>query len=146
MFLYTSFGDHLRWYRMVWQRLVLGYTFKQIGANLGVDTATEQWDSLSPLEASKNGENNLGKKLTSTVELILLTIVIQKPGILLREQLSCSFLSLTVFTTHHAAIMKHFQRSSSQTTINAYRCLSKWRIDNSHGEASHERMIFFCGL
>ena len=40
MFLYTSFGDHLRWYRMVWQRLVLGYTFKQIGANLGVDTAT----------------------------------------------------------------------------------------------------------
>ena len=30
-------------------------------------------------------EDRLEKKLTSTVELILLTIVIQKPGILLRE-------------------------------------------------------------
>ena len=42
---------------------------------------------LSALKASKTAvsEDRLEKKLTSTVELILLTIVIQKPGILLRE-------------------------------------------------------------
>ena len=69
----SAYSVELRW-RMVWQRLVLGYTFKQIGANFGVDTSTVQrtvrlFESTGILEKRQYPKNRLEKKLTSTFEL-----------------------------------------------------------------------------
>ncbi len=75
---------------MVWQRLALGYTYSQIGANLGVDSSTVQrtvclFEQTGSVQKRPYPEGRLEKKLTPTVELIILTLVIQRPGILLRE-------------------------------------------------------------
>jgi len=73
---------------MVWQRLAQGYTYKQIGANLGVDSSTVQrtvrlFESTGSVHKRPYPEERLEKKLTPTVELIIMTLVTQQPGILL---------------------------------------------------------------
>jgi len=81
----SAYSDDLRW-RMVWQRLALGYTYKQIGANLGVDSSTVQrttclFERTGNVHKRPYPEGRLEKKLTPTVELIIITLVIQNPGI-----------------------------------------------------------------
>ena len=75
---------------MVWQRLALGYTYRQIGADLGVDTSTVQrtirlFELTGSVQKRPYPEGRIQKKLTPTVELIILTLVVQQPGIFLRE-------------------------------------------------------------
>ena len=76
---------------MIWQRLGLRYTYKQISAKLSVDCSTVQrtvslFELTGSLEKRPYPTNRLKKKLTPTVEQIfLLSLVIQKPGILLCE-------------------------------------------------------------
>ena len=75
---------------MVWQQLTLGYTYKEIGDNLSVDSSTVQrtvslFESTGSVHKRLYPEGRLEKKLTPTVKLIIMTLVIQQPGILLRE-------------------------------------------------------------
>ena len=85
----SAYSTELRW-TMIWQRLGLGYTYKQIGANLGEDSSTVRrtvslFELTGQLEKHQNPKNRIEKKLTHTVELILLMLVIPKPGILFHE-------------------------------------------------------------
>ncbi len=123
----SAYGDDLRW-RMIWQRLALSYTYKKIGANLGVDTSTVQrtvqlFECTGSVQKRPYTKGHLEKKLTPTVKLIILTLVIQRPGILLRElqeQLSeygvnvglstiCEFLHKSGFT-HQKLVLIAKQR------------------------------------
>ena len=72
------------------QRLAQKYTYKQIGANLGVDSSTVQrtihlFESTGSVHKRPYPEERLEKKLTPTVELIIMTLVTQQPRILLQE-------------------------------------------------------------
>jgi len=72
------------------QRLAQRYTYKQIGANLGVDSSTVQrivhlFESTGSVYKRPYPEERLEKKLTPTIELVIMTLVTQQPGILLRE-------------------------------------------------------------
>ena len=85
----SAYSEDMRW-RMVWQRLVLGYTYQQIGANLGVDTSTTQrtvslFELTGSVQKRPYPKDRVQKKVTPTVELIILTLVIQQPGTFLRE-------------------------------------------------------------
>ncbi len=65
---------------MVWQRVALGYTYSQIGANLGVDSSTVQrniclFKQTGSVQKHPYPERRLEKKLTPTVELFSLTLV-----------------------------------------------------------------------
>ena len=72
------------------QQLAQKYTYKQIGANLGVDSSTVQrtihlFESTGSVHKRPYPEERLEKKLTPTVELIIMTLVTQQPRILLQE-------------------------------------------------------------
>ncbi len=75
---------------MVWHRLALRHTYKQISANLGVDSSTVQrtvtlFELTGSVQKRPYPKGRVQKKLTPTAELVIMTLVIQQPGILLRE-------------------------------------------------------------
>ena len=84
-----AYNDELRW-RMVYQRLALGYSYKTIAMNLGVDTSTA-WRMVRHFELTGNiskkqyNRCNLPIKVIDTVKLVVLHIVLENPGIYLRE-------------------------------------------------------------
>ena len=75
---------------MVWQRFALGYTFTEIGTNLNVDPSTVQrtahlFELSGSVQKRQYPQGCVQKKLTPSVELIIINLVVQQPGILLRE-------------------------------------------------------------
>ena len=84
-----AYADDLRW-RMVWQREVLGYTYQEVATNLCVDVATV-WRMVKLFEQTGGVSKSIYprersfRKMTPAVELTVLHIAVDQPGIYLRE-------------------------------------------------------------
>ena len=86
----ARYSDVLRW-RIVWQREVLGLKLTTISTNLGVDPSTisrtvrgfRQNGSVSKRPYPKDARPS--KKMTKSVELTLLHIVLKNPVLYLHE-------------------------------------------------------------
>lgn len=80
----------LRW-RMVWQREVQGLSLQAVASNLSVDPATVQrtvkkFERFGTVDKKKYSRGNHPlQKLTKPVQFVVLHLVLQKPGIYLRE-------------------------------------------------------------
>ena len=75
---------------MVWQRIALIKSFTDIASNLCIDQATVKtiadfFESTGDFLKRPYPKHRLQRKLTLMAELILLTIVIEQPGIKLKE-------------------------------------------------------------
>jgi len=75
---------------MVWQRCALNHTFSEIAANLCVDQATvkrtiDLFETTGDVCKRPYPKHRLQKALSPTAEMIVLTSVVQQPGIKLRE-------------------------------------------------------------
>lgn len=75
---------------MVWQKHVLGYTYQTVATNLNVDKATV-WRTVKLFnetgQVSKRAypREQAYRKLTQPLELMILHLVLDRPGIYLRE-------------------------------------------------------------
>lgn len=85
----AAYSEDLRW-RMVWQREVQGFTLEKVARNLCVDTSTvhrilKQFNSLGTVSKKSYSLSNVPMKLTKPVQLTVLHLVLEKPGIYLSE-------------------------------------------------------------
>ena len=85
----SAYHIDLRW-QMVWQRIALNKLFTDIASNLCIDQATvkrivDLFESTGDVLKRPYPKHRLQRKLTLMAELILLTIVIEQPGIKLKE-------------------------------------------------------------
>ena len=84
-----AYSNDLRW-RMVWQREVLEYSYKDISMNLNVDLSTV-WRVVKFFRETgcvdKKGypHERAFRKLTAPHELTIIHLVLSRPGIYLRE-------------------------------------------------------------
>ena len=82
----SAYSEDLRW-RMVWQRQALGYTYQKVAENLGVDKSTvyrtlQLFESSGSVEKRKYPKENAFRKLTTPAQLLILYLVVEKPGII----------------------------------------------------------------
>ena len=85
----TACSEDLRW-RMVWQREVEGLTLDKVAANLCVDTSTvyrtvHEFHISGSVSKKPYTASNRPVKLTKPVQLTVLTLALEKPGIYLWE-------------------------------------------------------------
>ena len=85
----SAYPDDLRW-RMVYQHEALDLTYEAIAANLNVDSSTvsrtvQLFRRTGHVSKKSYDTSNLPRDLTDTVQLIILQIVLERPGILLHE-------------------------------------------------------------
>ena len=85
----SAYSNDLRW-RIVWQRVALELDVKTISANLGIDASTvcrivKKFNETGDVCKKKYPKDCRMKQLTKAIELIVLNLVINKPGIFLRE-------------------------------------------------------------
>ena len=85
----SAYHDDLRW-RMIYQRESLGYTYQQIASNLNVDTTTvwrtvQLFHDTGVVSKRKYNKDNLPRKVNESVSLMILHVVLDHPGIYLRE-------------------------------------------------------------
>ena len=82
-----AYDEDLRW-RMVWQRLINGYTIKEIARNLYVAESTV-WRVVDRFErtgsVTPNRATSRAYRLHEHDELLLIELVCEKPSIYLRE-------------------------------------------------------------
>ena len=84
-----AYSEDLRW-RMVWQREVLGKNYQEIASNLNVDSSTV-WRITKLFKEQGNvskkvyPQERAFRKLTPSLELTVLHLVLSNPGIYLRE-------------------------------------------------------------
>ncbi len=85
----SAYSDDLRW-RMVYQRLALGYTCKRVATNLGVDPSTicrtvQLFERTGSVQKKEYNRSNVPRKLTDVVQFLILQLVLERPGIYLHE-------------------------------------------------------------
>lgn len=91
----SPYSEDLRW-RMVWQREIRGLKIKQVASNLGVDPATVS-RVVSKFQLTGKVNNSLGSRvityhtLTEPIQLILIDLLLSRPGIYLHEIASALF-------------------------------------------------------
>ena len=81
----SAYGEDLRW-RIVWQREVLGYKYGQIASNLNVDVSTvwrivRLFQDTGRIDKRKYPKHRAFRKLTTSIQLTLLHLVLDYPGI-----------------------------------------------------------------
>ena len=87
---HTAYNLDFRW-RMIWQKEVLGHSYRSIGKNLSVDPSIvcrivhcfNIVNSVAPNSCLKPSLERV--TISSTVQLIIFTLLLSKPGIFLRE-------------------------------------------------------------
>ena len=84
-----AYSDDLRW-RMVWQKEVLDYTYKDISLNLNVDLSTvwrvvKLFRETGSVSKKVYPRERAFRKLTAPLELTIIHLVLSRPGIYLRE-------------------------------------------------------------
>jgi len=83
----SAYSEDLRW-RIIWQREVLGLKSSEIAANLGVDCTTV-WRTVKLFRETGDVQKQLYpsviKKITPVTEYIIVTEVLNHPGIMLHE-------------------------------------------------------------
>ena len=75
---------------MVYQRMALGFSYKKIATNLGVDITAawrivQQFQRTGTVTKKRYNRDNLPRKVNHTIELVVLHVVLEHPGIYLRE-------------------------------------------------------------
>ena len=85
----SAYSNDLRW-RMVWQTEALGLSNEQAAKNLGVDKSTvsrirHKFLTSGSIEKKAYPKDKAYRKLTSVAQLLVLHLVLQKPGVLLSE-------------------------------------------------------------
>ena len=85
----SAYSEDLRW-RIVWQTEALRYTSDQVASNLGIDKSTvnrirQRWCTSGSLKKKVYAKDKAYRKLTAPAQLLVLHLVINKPGIFLRE-------------------------------------------------------------
>ena len=84
----SPYSEDLRW-RMVWQREVLGLSYRTVARNLNVDSSTVfrvvRHFNITGSVHPKCRSAATNEILTDSVKLIILTLVLTVPGIYLRE-------------------------------------------------------------
>ena len=85
----SAYSEDMRW-RMVWQREALGYTYGQITQNLCVDKSTvsrtlELFYTTGSVSKRPYPKDKAFQKVTMPAQLLILQLVLDKPGIYLRE-------------------------------------------------------------
>ena len=86
----TAYNSDLRW-RMIWQKEVLGHNYRSIGRHLNVDPSTvcrivhcfNITGSVAPNSHPKPSSERM--IVSSTVQLIIFTLLLSKPGIYSQE-------------------------------------------------------------
>ena len=103
----------------MYQRKALGFSYKKIATNLGVDISTawrivKQFQHTGSVTKKQYNRDNLPRKVNHTIELIVLHVVLEHPGIYLREIQSkvqyLTGLSLSLSTICHLLHQQHFSR------------------------------------
>ena len=85
----SAYSEDLRW-RMIYQRVALRLSYEEIAKNLNVDPSTA-WRTVSLFNETgyvtkkKYNSANLPRKLTDVVQFLLLQLILERPGIYLRE-------------------------------------------------------------
>ena len=124
-----AYQDDLRW-RMVYQRKALGYSYKSIATNLGVDIATvwrivQLFQRTGSVNKKQYNRDNLLRKVNHTVQLVVLHIVLERPSIYLREiQSQVEYLTgstLSLSTICHLLHEQHFSRKKNEDDCKAER-------------------------
>jgi len=85
----SAYGEDLRW-RMVWQKEGLQYSNGKITQNLGVDKSTvsrtlQLFYATGSVHKKCQRADKAFRKLTDPAQLLILHLVIEKPGIYLKE-------------------------------------------------------------
>jgi len=85
----SAYREDLRW-RMVWQCEALGYTHASVAENLGVDRSTIYWTlqlfhTTGSICKKLYPKEKAFRKLTTPAQLLILNLVVMKPGIYLQE-------------------------------------------------------------
>ena len=85
----SASSDDLKW-RMVWQCDTLGLKYSDVAANLGVDLATvcqtvTKFQETRVVQKKKYPSPRAYNKLTTPVELTIVHLVLERPGIILHE-------------------------------------------------------------
>ena len=75
---------------MIYQREPLGLTYEEIANNLGVDRSTvwrtvQLFYQTGAIAKKRYDSTNLSRKLTDVVQFTLLQLILEHPGIYLRE-------------------------------------------------------------
>ena len=74
----------------MWQREGVGLTVEQVAKNLGVDKSTvsrtcSKFVTTGSFSKKSYPKDRAYRKVTSAVQLLLLHLLLEKPGVLLRE-------------------------------------------------------------
>lgn len=113
-----AYHDDLRW-RIVYQRKALGFSYQKIATNLGIDISTawrivQQFQHTGTVTKKQYNRDNLPRKVNHTIELVVLHVVLEHPGIYLREiQSKVQYLtgsSLSLSTICHLLHEQNFSR------------------------------------
>ena len=85
----SAYSEDLRW-RMVWQTEGLGFSVRQAAENLGVDKSTvsrirQKFRNTGCISKKKYPKDKAYRKLTLTAQLLVLHLVLDKPGVFLSE-------------------------------------------------------------
>ena len=83
------YGEDLRW-RIVWQSCALRLSNKTIASNLSIDESTVQrivrlFDTTGTVSKKPYPAENAFRKITETVQLFICNLILQQPGVFLRE-------------------------------------------------------------
>ena len=118
----SPYSEDLRW-RMVWQREVQGLTLEKVAKNLCVDTSTvfrvlKQFNNNGTVNKKSYVSSNGPMKLTKSVQLTVLNLVLDNPGIYLWEiqQMLLSMFALDVSPSALCIFLKksNFSRKKMQ--------------------------------
>jgi len=85
----SAYGEDLRW-RMIWQTQGLEYSVEKVAMNLNIDKSTvyrtvQRFLSTGSIAKYLYPTERAAKKLTDPTKLFILQLVLEKPGITLRE-------------------------------------------------------------
>ena len=113
-----AYHDNLKW-RMVYQQEALKLPYTIIAKNLGIDTATvwrttQRFEKTGSVSKKQYTRDNLPRKVSEMIKLVVLHIVLENPGIYLREiQSKVEHLTgsdLLLSTICHLLQEQHFSR------------------------------------
>ena len=108
----SAYSEDLRW-RMVLQKEVLGLSYKEIGSHLNVDLSTvcrtvHIFHQTGGVCKKKYPRERALRKLTKPLDLYILHLVLNRPGIYLRE-LTTNLLDTTSVEVADSTICEFLQ-------------------------------------
>ena len=102
----SAYSNDLRW-RIVWQTLALNLPTDQVARSLGIDESTVRrvvniFNTTGLVDKKVYPKDKAFRKITKTTEFYIVSLVIDRPGIYLREIKDDLYLNLGVDVTESA--------------------------------------------